>query len=539
MSGNTNQTAVEAEFGPIRKMLWPIHNYELKKFLPLGLIMFCILFNYTLLRDTKDTLVVNASGASAITFLKLYCVTPAAILFVILYAKLTNVLKRENVFYTVVTPFLIFFGLFGFVLYPNLNALHPSQEVITSLTASYPRLSGFVDIFAYWSYSLFYVLAEIWGSAMIALMFWQFANQIVRMKESKRFYGLFVVIGNLALILSGFVVSFCSESIKDYYPGQSADQVWGISLKWLMGSVVLMGVLSMMLYRWMHTNVLTDPRYYDGDDVAIGAGKKKKKKPGLVESFKIIISSPELGLIAMLIMAYGVTINLVEVQWKEQLKFYFAGDRGGYNGFMGQYSLWTGVFTILFSLFIGSNILRILSWFKAAVITPVFILLGGGLFFAFILSSKDIMYLKDFVAELLMSIGTNPITAATFLGAGIVIMSKSIKYSLFDPTKEMAYIPLDDELKTKGKAAVDVIGGRAGKAGGAFVQNMLFLAFATKDAIAIAPIAFGVFAAVCLLWIFSVKLLSKKVNSAVEKRNEIERQAAPAEAPATTSAQTA
>lgn len=519
MSSNNHQ-GTEPEFGPIRKVLWPIHNYELKKFLPLGLIMFCILFNYTLLRDTKDTLVVNASGASAITFLKLYCVTPCAILFVVLYAKLTNMMKREHVFYAVVTPFLIFFGLFGFVIYPNLDILHPSQEVIANFSANYPRLSGFFDIGAYWSYSLFYVLAEIWGSAMIALMFWQFANQIVRMKESKRFYGLFVVIGNLALILSGLVVTFCSDTIKDFYPHLNEQAVWGISLQWLMGSVLVMGVASMALYRWMHTNVLTDPRYYDGDDVAVG--KKKKKKPGLVESCKIIVKSPELGLIAMLIMAYGVTINLVEVQWKEQLKVYFHGDRGGYNGFMGQFSTWTGVVTILFSLFVGSNILRIMSWFKAAVITPLFIVIGGGLFFCFILSSGEVALLKDLVANILVSIGTSPVTAATFLGAGIVILSKSIKYSLFDPTKEMAYIPLDDELKTKGKAAVDVIGGRAGKAGGAFVQNMLFLAFATKEAAAIAPIAFGVFFVVCLGWMLSVKLLSVKVNTALDRKHKEE-----------------
>jgi len=518
MSSNTSQTITKEEFGPIRKILWPIHNYELKKFMPLGLIMFCILFNYTLLRDTKDTLVVNASGASAITFLKLYCVTPAAILFVILYAKLTNVLKREYVFYTIVTPFLIFFALFAFVLYPNLDSLHPSEAVLQNLTTQFPRLTGFIDIGAYWAYSLFYVLAEIWGSAMLALMFWQFANQIVRMKESKRFYGLFVVIGNVALIFSGKVVKFCSEDIKLLYPDLAPDVVWGISLQWLMGSVVVMGIAAMLLYRWMHTSVLPDPRYYDGDAVAVGS-KKKKQKPGLVESFKIIMSSPELGLIALLIMAYGVTINLVEVQWKEQLKFYFAGDKGGYNGFMGDYSYYTGIFTIIFSLFIGSNVLRILSWFKSAVITPVFILLGGGVFFAFILSARDIPYLKDFVADILVSLGTNPVAAAAFLGAGIVIMSKSIKYSLFDPTKEMAYIPLDDELKTKGKAAVDVIGGRAGKAGGAFVQNMLLIAFATKDVAAIAPICFGVFAVVCGLWVVSVKLLSNKVNAAVERNN--------------------
>ena len=114
----------------------------------------------------------------------------------------------------------------------------------------------------------------------------------------------------------------------------------------------------------------------------------------------------------------------------------------------------------------------------------------------------------------LQSIGTNPVAAATFLGAGIVLTSKAIKYSLFDPTKEMAYIPLDHELKTKGKAAVDVIGGRAGKAGGAFVQSMLLIAFAAKDVIVLAPIAFGFFIAVCLLWIFSVNILGKCVDAA-------------------------
>jgi AAA family ATP:ADP antiporter len=496
------------EFTGLRARLWPIHSHELKKFIPLGIIMFCLLFNYTVLRDTKDSLVVNSAGAGAITFLKTYCVTPAAVLFVILYAKLTNSLSRENVFYAVVTPFIIFFAAFGFIIYPNLHLLHPSIESVQALHATYPNLSGFIDIYAYWAFSLFYVLSEIWGSAMIALMFWQFANHVVRLRESKRFYGLFAVIGNAALVVSGPTVMFCSENIK-HLVSKGTDP-WQMTLYLLMSSVVVMGLVAMYVYRWMHQNVLNDKLYFNPEED--GAPKKKKKeKPGLAESFKIIIKSPELGLIALLIMAYGVTINLVEVQWKNQLKLFCSGDKGLFNYYMGILSTVTGLFTILFGLTIGSNILRKVSWSTAAMITPLAILVGGSAFFCFILA-------EGLMEPFLVFFHTHSVAAAMFIGLGIVVVSKSVKYTLFDPTKEMAYIPLDDELKTKGKAAVDVIGGRAGKAGGAMVQTWLLIAFATKDVVAIAPIAFATFVVIGIAWLFAVKALSVKVTAATAKK---------------------
>jgi len=516
MSSQEVNGAVLPEFTGYRKILWPIYNHELKKFMPLAFIMFCILFNYTLLRDTKDTIVVNSAGAGAISFLKLYCVTPMAILFVIFYAKLTNIMSRENVFYAVVTPFLLFFGAFAFIIYPNLAALHPSAESINALKASYPVLTGFIDIYAYWSFSLFYVLSEIWGSAMIGLMFWQFANHIVRMREAKRFYGLFLVIGNLSLIPSGQVVVFCSQEIKKYFPTHEA--AWQMSLYLLMGIVVVIGVIAMATYRWMHVKVLNDKRYFDPAEA--GMPKKKKEKVSLVESMKIIFRSPELGLIAILLMAYGITINLIEVQWKNQLGLFFAGDKAGYNGFMGNFSTLSGIFTIIFGWLVGSNILRRVSWFSAAIVTPLAILLGGVIFFAFI-------FAREWVEFILQAMATTPVIAASFLGAGIVIVAKGIKYSLFDATKEMAYIPLDEELKTKGKAAVDVIGGRAGKAGGAFVQSNLQMIFAATalsigaNPVSITtPYAFAVFLVICIMWLIAVKALSKKVKLAVERRHQ-------------------
>ena len=195
------------------------------------------------------------------------------------------------------------------------------------------------------------------------------------------------------------------------------------------------------------------------------------------------------------------TINLVEVQWKNQVKLLFGDNKNAMNAFMGSYSAWTGVTTIIFAFLFGSNILRRLGWLFSAAFTPFVILGFGALFFLFIFS-------RDLTSHLV----ENPLLASAIVGAVVVIASKAAKYCLFDPTKEMAYIPLDQELKTKGKAAVDVIGGRLGKSGGAFVQTILLMAFATTDVIAIAPIASIVFVGMCIFWLVSVKALSKKLK---------------------------
>ena len=100
-------TANAPKFGKWRSFFWPIHTWELKKFIPMALMFFFINFNYTILRDTKDALIVTApgSGAEAIPFLKLWGVLPFAILFMLLYSKLSNVFSKPKLFYTMISIF--------------------------------------------------------------------------------------------------------------------------------------------------------------------------------------------------------------------------------------------------------------------------------------------------------------------------------------------------------------------------------------------------------------------------------------------------
>ncbi len=47
------------------------------------------------------------------------------------------------------------------------------------------------------------------------------------------------------------------------------------------------------------------------------------------------------------------------------------------------------------------------------------------------------------------------------MGALLYVFSKGAKFSLFKPAEEMVYITMDEEGRTKGKAAIDVVGAQA------------------------------------------------------------------------------
>jgi hypothetical protein len=118
LSGTTGAIDKPSEGGGKPIPLKPTARNTIKKLLPLGAMLFFILFNYTILRDTKDVLVVTApnSGAEIIPFLKTYVNLPSAIGFTILYSFLSNRMSADKVFYLIITAFLTFFGGFATVI---------------------------------------------------------------------------------------------------------------------------------------------------------------------------------------------------------------------------------------------------------------------------------------------------------------------------------------------------------------------------------------------------------------------------------------
>lgn len=486
------------------QLLWPIERRELKKFLPMAIMMACIIFNYALLRSVKDGLVITSIGAEAISFLKTYFVLPSAVLFMIKYAKLCNIMSPRKVFYTITSIFIGYLALFAFVLYPNPEFFHMAPATVEALAAQFPNFQWFIRIIGSWTYATMYVMAEMWGAMMLTLLFWQFANQITTSKEAKRFYGMFGLFGALAMTQVKPVVGLLLNSNIQLVPEN-------VKLIPIFCVMIGLAMVVMYLYHWMNKHVLTDPTLCPSEG---GAKKKKKAKLSLKDSFKMITTSKYLGLIAALILCYGISINLVEGVWKAQVKLAYPTVEA-YTTFMSSFMSWQGWASILFIL-VGSNILRRVSWSTAALFTPIMIMVTGLAFFSFIFfGSTAGLHIAAFF-------GTGPLAVVVTIGMIQNVMSKATKYSLFDATKEMAYIPLDEELKTKGKAAVDVIGGRFGKSGGGIIQSTFFMLLPSYTFNEALPFFAGVFFLVVLAWVFAVKGLSTKYHALLAEHEAIE-----------------
>lgn len=495
------------EFGKWRSFFWPVHSYELKKLLPMFLMLFFISFVYSSLRNVKDALVLTAPGASGVTllYLKVCWVIPASIILMVIYAKLSNVLSKEKLFYTTILPFIIFYALFALVLYPNKEYLHSSQFADTLATLVPERFSPFIATFKNWTFSLFYVLAELWGSFVFSLIFWGFANDTTKVTEAKRFYALFGLGANLALYAAGDAIQYINR-LAPTNVGPEVD-VWQTQLNYLMGLAVVAGLIVMGIYRWINTNVLTDPRFFD--PVEQTKVKKEKPKMSLKESFSFLAKSRYLICIALLVLSYNIIINLIEITWKEQARVLYT-TTATYSHFMGYYQKILAITTIIMMLFISSNVLRRFGWAITAYITPVVLLITGVGFFTFIV-------FRESLDPFLTSIGTTTLFVAVIFGTIQNVMSKASKYSLFDPTKEMAYIPLDQESKVKGKAAIDTVGARLGKAGGSGIQIGLTTALGVTSLTAVAPHIGVIMVVIIGVWLWAVKTLNDIEFKKIEK----------------------
>jgi ATP/ADP translocase len=307
------------------------------------------------------------------------------------------------------------------------------------------------------------------------------------------------MVGNVGLIMAGTVlVTFSNISILDdeILDNQASEQYSAV-LEPIMITIIVSGCIAMMLYRYINQHFV---KARELGNSFPSHKEETKTKLSVLESVRLILKSKYIGHIVILLLCYGLAINILEGPWKARVRELYPNTID-YINFMGKFNIWMGVSCVIVAL-IGSNVLRKFSWRAAALTTPCIISCTGIIFFVFVIYANDIGYLGGF----------SPIYLAVVIGAIQNILSKSTKYSLFDSTKEMTYIPLSLELRTKGKAAVEVIGLKFGKSLGAFSQSFIFILMPTASFDSVTMYLMVIFILIIILWIWDIRKLDQEYN---------------------------
>jgi len=462
----------------------PLQRDELVKFFCVSALIILICYVHDILRIAKDTLVMSHLGTEYISAIKIWAVLPASLLFMLMYIKLSDVFSRARLFHIMNWFLISYFVLFALVLYPNSDAItiHISDELMASL----PTFKYFFNMVKNWHYCLFYAFSEGWVMIMLNISFWQIANHITTLNESKRLYPLLGFASHAGLMGAAILSKVFAVDGANWQPALNSSTV----------SIVVAGIgISICLF-------ILEKKIVGTEAFNLKKGHfRGKRKISIKESIEYVAKSKPIMLITILLLCYNLSFTLIEGVWKKSIELLCDNNANLIQSFLGNVYMFIPLVGFIFTV-LSIYILQTHRWRMSALITPVVSLLTGGAFFLFMLL-KDCSYIT--------ALQTSALSIGILFGSINNVFTRGIKHTIFDSTKEMIYIPLDDDLQTKGKAAAETIGMKFGKGAGGAIQQTLLAIFPAMTLIDLSPIISVVFFAFLAWWIYSIAISSKRL----------------------------
>lgn len=480
----------------ILSKLLPLKEGEFLKFFTLLAMYIFITFNHDMLHGLKDIMILQNTGkAEILPFLKIYLVGPSMIFIIYCYMKLgrkVNIYKRLNI---VLIYFLLVVIFFYYLAIPNLELLK-LDKISNFLTTKIPPLKHLWELIRFWPLSLLYIHGEAWSSIVLSVSFWGLANEIITFEQAGRLYSFLPSIG------SSFGGIFAGLTLKSSFIHKNFNN--GLSVVCFI--IVFIMIIYNLSIKNIKPSVVIEPNQLR---------KNSKPKMSFFRSIKVLAKSKNLQLIVIIVLSYNIFMNLFESIWKSQVSLYSKSLGPKYLAVIfGNQSLCIGI--MVFIIGVLSPIVKKKGWKSVALVTPTISLVATILFSTFFVFGSFII--KKFYPE----ISFNSILGISVtLGLISIVMMKASKYVLFESTKEQAYIPLSQEEKKDGKAAIDGFCSRFGKSIGGFILSAPFIGliqiFGTIYNAKF--IIFSILIIIITLWITSIHKLNKVMEGKININN--------------------
>lgn len=390
--------------------LLPIHKGEGKQFCLLTFTGFLIAINYFLLRNLKDATITTHKdlGIEAIPFLKLWIVLPSIALFSIFCRSVQHLFSQKKIFQICVVGIVFYQLLFVFFLFP--------------LAGSSPHLPRIVS---HWPFSLFYLSAEMWGTAVMMILFWGLLNRITPKEQACRFWGPLLFLCNFAAVISG--------KLSDFIQKMFFTSSWQVILQI---HVVLIALLSLLL--------LISHHVLSKQDLHPVAVEKKKTDGALTQKGAYFV---------YMVFGYYFCHSLMEVLWHAKVQQLYPKPED-FHLYLASVSQFIGWISCIGNLIGTTAFLRFVSVQQLVLVTPVVTSVFAVLFFC-----------------------SPTVELAVVLGSWYFIASRTLKFVIFDPVKEISLSTLQHEEIISTKPLSDGIAPHLGKSGESLFLTCTICAF--------------------------------------------------------------
>ncbi len=456
------------------------------RFFLLFSLFFISSFVYNIILPLKKTVImyIPGSGSESLAYLKPLFITPGSILMTSLFLQLSSRYTHSHVFRLILGIFTGYFALYRFVLTPY-RSFFVARSLGASLYSVLPiNFYAVPPLFEFWMDTLFYTMAELWGTTIISLIIWGFVNQNMTHQWAQSHYGLLTIGANSSAIVSGFLSLYLGKQALQW--DHMVDSVLNIVL---IGCGCTWGIYELVISQGGISNE------------SLPSSLKKvvgQKSYNLLSCFRKVYAHRRLWAIAVIVVGYNTLYTLSEFMFIKQVELYYgAHEKLQSNALLSLVSLYTGVSATLFAVLGYPIAMRFGGWLWVALLSPL-CFFGTGMAF------YGTQYMQ-FTAFTLFSQSLSS-SVPLLTGAIHIAMLRGARYSVFDATKETAYVGLPVVDQVQGKAAIDTIASRFGKSLGSFVYCTLFAVLGNSITATIPYIM--LLAAIGLLyWIRSIWIL--------------------------------
>lgn len=420
---------------------------------------------------------------AVIPFIKVWGMVPGAIIGTWVYTRLSNRLPRNRVFYILVSAFLLFYLSFAFLIYPHHHSLH-LHALGDSLSPYLPSgFKGLITMVCNWSFTLYYIVTELWASIIMSVLFWGFINDITPISQAKRFYGILNLGSNMAPLLGIYL----STLFVNYFPFElkliETDLLGHMLVKATL-FIVISALLAMYLFSKL-TPSNTDKKI-----------DRPKVRLSIRDSLKFVSKNKYLLSLALIVLSFNIAINFTDILWKHQLKSFFK-EPGEMLAHMNKVSMGIGAISTLGALSFSFLISR-MGWTFTALLTPLTMIGFAVFFFIF-------LFFGNYLPSTLW--GLTPLACTVYLGSMQNCLSKAGKYSIFDASKELAFLNVNNEIRLKGKAAIDGLATGIGKSGSSLCYQLLLITLGSISSCT--PYIAALLTFVFVSWFYSIGNIGK------------------------------